>query len=148
MTVTNLAWVLIAAPMFGAAVLLLAGKRSNAWGHWLGVLASAVSAVLAIGILIELLGLPAGDRASHLSLYSWITAGDFSVDVGLLIDPLSVTFALLITFVGTLIHIYAVAYMAHDADRRRFFALLYLFVDSLLVIVLADTYALMFLHWR
>src|SRR5690625_8024144 len=88
MTVTNLAWVLIAAPMFGAAVLLLAGKRSNAWGHWLGVLASAVSAVLAIGILVELLGLPAGDRASHLSLYSWIPAGDFSVDVGLLIDPL------------------------------------------------------------
>ncbi len=145
---TNLAWVLIAAPMFGAAVLLLAGKRSNAWGHWLGVLASAVSAVLAIGILVELLGLPAGDRASQLSLYSWIPAGDFSVDVGLLIDPLSVTFALLITFVGTLIHIYAVAYMAQDAARRRFFAYLNLFVASMLVLVLADSYALLFLGWE
>ena len=148
MTVTNLAWVLIAAPMFGAAVLLLAGKRSNAWGHWLGVLASAVSAVLAIGILVELLGLPAGDRVSHLSLYSWIPAGEFSVDVGLLIDPLSVTFALLITFVGTLIHIYAVAYMADDAARRRFFAYLNLFVASMLVLVLADSYALLFLGWE
>lgn len=148
MNLTNLAWVLIAAPMFGAAVLLLAGRRSNSWGHWLGVLASAVSAVLAIGILFELLGRAADDRISQITLYSWIPAGDLNVDIGLLIDPLSVTFALLITFVGTLIHIYAVAYMAGDADRRRFFAYLNLFIASMLVLVLADSYALLFLGWE
>ena len=148
MNLTNLAWVLIAAPMFGAAVLLLAGRRSNPWGHWLGVLASAVSAVLAIGILVELLGRAADDRVNQITLYSWIPAGDLNVDVGLLIDPLSVTFALLITFVGTLIHIYAVAYMANDADRRRFFAYLNLFIASMLVLVLADSYALLFLGWE
>ncbi|WP_147918604.1 NADH-quinone oxidoreductase subunit L [Ruania zhangjianzhongii] len=148
MNLTNLAWVLIAAPMLGAAVLLLAGRRSNPWGHWLGVLASAVSAVLAIGILVELLGRSADDRVSQITLYSWIPAGDLNVDVGLLIDPLSVTFALLITFVGTLIHIYAVAYMADDPDRRRFFAYLNLFIASMLVLVLADSYALLFLGWE
>ncbi|WP_163540728.1 NADH-quinone oxidoreductase subunit L [Occultella kanbiaonis] len=148
MDTLNLAWLLIAIPLVSSAVLLLLGRASDAWGHWLGVLASAASAVLAIVILVQLLGLGADDRVANVHLFDWITAGDLTVSAGLLVDPLSVTFALLITFVGTLIHIYAVAYMSHDADRRRFFAYLNLFIAAMLVLVLADSYALLFLGWE
>lgn len=148
MNLTNFAWVLIAAPLFSATVLLLAGRRSNSWGHWLGVLAPAVSAITAIGLLVQMLGLPSADRTADLQLYSWIPAGDLNVSAGLLIDPLSVTFALLITVVGTLIHIYSIGYMAHDPHRRRFFAYMNLFLASMLMLVLADSYALLFLGWE
>ncbi|CAM3740883.1 NADH-quinone oxidoreductase subunit L [Occultella aeris] len=148
MDTLNLAWLLIAIPLVSSAVLLLLGRASDSWGHWLGVLASAASAVLAIVILVQLLGLGADDRVAEVHLFDWITAGDLTVSAGLLVDPLSVTFALLITFVGTLIHIYAVAYMSHDSDRRRFFAYLNLFIAAMLVLVLADSYALLFLGWE
>ena len=75
-------------------------------------------------------------------------AGDFQVDAGLLLDPLSVSFVLLVTFVGSLIHVYSVAYMEHDPDRRRFFAYLNLFVASMLLLVLADSYLLLFVGWE
>src|SRR5690625_1185276 len=99
-------------------------------------------------MLTEMLGAPDADRVTNLHLFDWITAGDFTVSAGLLIDPLSVTFALLITVVGTLIHIYAVGYMAHDPDRRRFFAYMNLFLAAMLILVLADSYALLFLGWE
>ncbi|TDE91723.1 NADH-quinone oxidoreductase subunit L [Occultella glacieicola] len=148
MDTLNLAWLLVAIPLVSSAVLLLLGRGSDAWGHWLGVLASAASAVLAIVILVQLLGLGADDRTANVHLFDWIPAGDLTVSAGLLVDPLSVTFAILITFVGTLIHIYAVAYMSHDVDRRRFFAYLNLFIAAMLVLVLADSYALLFLGWE
>ncbi len=145
---TNLAWLLIAIPLASAAVLLVGGRRTNAWGHWLGVVAAAAAALLGIGILIEMLGLPEAERIHDLHLFSWIPAGDLSVDAGLLVDPLSMTFVLLITFVGALIHVYSVAYMEHDENRRRFFAYLNLFVAAMLVLVLADSYALLFVGWE
>ncbi|SED59468.1 NADH-quinone oxidoreductase subunit L [Ruania alba] len=145
---TDLAWLLIAIPLASAAVLLVGGRRTDAWGHWLGVLAAGAAAVLGIAILVELLGLPGEDRVVNLHLFSWIPAGDLSVDAGLLVDPLSMTFVLLITFVGALIHIYSVAYMEHDAARRRFFAYLNLFIAAMLVLVLADSYALLFVGWE
>ncbi|UFU05797.1 NADH-quinone oxidoreductase subunit L [Ruania halotolerans] len=145
---TDLAWLLIAIPLVSAAVLLVGGRRTDAWGHWLGVLAAIASAVLGIAILVELLGLPGEDRVAGVHLFSWIPAGDLSVDAGLLVDPLSMTFVLLITFVGALIHIYSVAYMEHDPARRRFFAYLNLFVAAMLVLVLADSYALLFVGWE
>ena len=70
------------------------------------------------------------------------------MDAGLLVDPLSMTFVLLITFVGTLIHIYSIGYMAHDPDRRRFFAYLNLFIAAMLLLVLADSYLLLFVGWE
>ncbi|MBK5249100.1 MAG: NADH-quinone oxidoreductase subunit L [Actinomycetales bacterium] len=144
----NLSWLLIAIPLASAGVLLVLGRRVDRWGHWLGVLASAASAAGAIAMLVELLGRGAADRSVGVHLFRWIPAGDLNVDAGLLVDPLSLTFVLLITFVGTLIHIYAVAYMEHDTDRRRFFAYLNLFVAAMLVLVLADSYALLFLGWE
>ena len=81
-------------------------------------------------------------------LFNWIPAGSFQLDAGLRIDPLSMAFVLLITFVGSLIHVYSVAYMEHDPDRRRFFAYLNLFVASMLLLVLADSYLLLFVGWE
>ena len=139
---------IVAIPLASAGLLLVLGRRSDAWGHWLGVIASTASAVMAFVILFGLLGRDAGDRAVSVHLFSWIPAGDLSVDAGFLLDPLSATFLALITFVGTLIHIYAVAYMEHDDDRRRFFAYLNLFIAAMLILVLADSYALLFVGWE
>lgn len=148
MDTVNLAWLLVAIPLASATLLLLLGRRSDGWGHWLGVLASAVPAVLAIVILAEMLAQPSGERSTSVHLFEWITAGDFNVTAGLLIDPLSITFALLITVVGTLIHIYSVSYMAADPDRRRFFAYLNLFIAAMMLLVLGDSFALLFVGWE
>ncbi len=142
------AWLLVALPMLGAAVLLLGGARTDRWGHWFGVLASASAFVVAAVVWIAMLGLPADQRVVDLHLFSWIPAGAFSLDAGMRIDPLSMSFVLLVTFVGTLIHVYSVAYMEHDTDRRRFFAYLNLFVAAMLLLVLADSYVLLFVGWE
>ncbi|TQL03317.1 NADH-quinone oxidoreductase subunit L [Cellulomonas sp. SLBN-39] len=139
---------LVAVPLASAAVLLLLGRRADRWGHWLGVLASAASFVVAAVLLVGLLGLPAEQRVHDVTLGTWFDAGALSVDAGLRVDPLSLTFVLLVTFVGTLIHVYSVAYMEHDASRRRFFAYLNLFVAAMLLLVLADSYALLFVGWE
>jgi NADH-quinone oxidoreductase subunit L len=144
----SLAWLLVALPLLGAGVLLLLGRRADRWGHWLGVLASAGAFVVGVAVLAQLLGLPAEERVLDVHLFSWIPAGNLTVDAGLRIDPLSMTFVMLVTFVGTLIHIYSVAYMEHDTDRRRFFAYLNLFVAAMLLLVLADSYALLFVGWE
>jgi NADH-quinone oxidoreductase subunit L len=144
----SLAWLVIALPLAGAAVLLLAGRRADRWGHWLGVLASGASFVVGLVLLLGLLGRDAADRVLDLHLFRWLPTGSFGVDAGLRLDPLSLTFVLLVTFVGTLIHVYSVAYMEHDADRRRFFAYLNLFVAAMLVLVLADSYLLLFFGWE
>jgi len=142
------AWLLVALPLLGAAVLLLGGSRTDRWGHWFGVLASAAAFVVGAVVWIAMLGLPADERVVDLHLFSWIPAGAFSLDAGMRIDPLSMTFVLLVTFVGTLIHVYSVAYMAHDTSRRRFFAYLNLFVAAMLLLVLADSYVLLFVGWE
>nr|WP_203671535.1 NADH-quinone oxidoreductase subunit L [Cellulomonas phragmiteti] len=139
---------LVALPLLSAAVLLLLGRRADRWGHWLGVLASAGSFVVGLGLLLGLLGLPAGQRVHDVHLGTWLDAGALSIDAGLRVDPLSLTFVLLVTFVGTLIHVYSVAYMEHDAARRRFFAYLNLFVAAMLLLVLADSYVLLFVGWE
>lgn len=148
MNLTSLAPLLVAVPLASAAVLLLLGRAADRWGHWLGVLASATSFVIGALLLIELLGRDAADRGIGVHLFDWISVGRFSLAAGLQVDPLSLTFVLLVTFVGTLIHIYSVAYMAHDDSRRRFFAYLNLFIAAMLILVLADSYLLLFVGWE
>jgi NADH-quinone oxidoreductase subunit L len=142
------AWLLVALPLLSAAVLLLLGRRADRWGHWLGVAASSAAFLVGAGLLVSLLGAGAEDRVRDLHLFTWLPAGAFSLDAGLRLDPLSLTFVLLVTFVGSLIHVYSVAYMEHDADRRRFFAYLNLFVAAMLLLVLADSYLLLFVGWE
>lgn len=144
----DLIWLTIAVPLASSALLLLAGKRANPWGHWLGVLASGSTFVVALGAFIQMIGLDAHDRAHGVHLFSWIPGGELSLDAGLLVDPLSLTFVLLVSFVGTLIHVYSVAYMEHDAGRRIFFAYLNLFVAAMLLLVLADSFLLLFVGWE
>ncbi len=146
--VLSLLWLIIALPALGAAILLLAGRRSDAWGHWLGVGTVAGSFVVSLMAFLALLGRGEEDRAVGQTLFSWIEAGPFTVDMALLYDPLSALFLLLITGVGALIHVYSVGYMAHDPRRRRFFGYLNLFVAAMLVLVLADNYLVLFLGWE
>ena len=142
------AWLLVAIPLLSAALLLLLGRRADSWGHWFGVGASTASFVLAVAITVQELGLPAEERVMAHSLYTWISTGDLTIDFATRVDTLSMSFVLLVTFVGTLIHVYSVAYMEHDTDRRRFFAYMNFFVAAMLLLVLADSFALLFVGWE
>lgn len=144
----SLIWLAVAIPLISAGFLLVAGKAANAWGHWLGIAASASSLIVGLMAASTLLGLEPEQRVQNVDVYSWVPAGDMSVELGMRVDPLSISFVLLVTFVGTLIHIYSVAYMAHDRDRRRFFAYLNLFVASMLLLVLGNSYLVLFVGWE
>lgn len=146
--VIGLAPWLVGFPLIGAAILLLGGRATDRWGHWLGVLASAASAVVGFVLMFRMIGTPPEERSIDHSLGTWLSAGGLDVDLGLRLDPLSMTFVMLVTFVGTLIHVYSVAYMDHDTDRRRFFGYLNLFVAAMLTLVLADSYLLLFVGWE
>ena len=146
--VLSLGWLLIAAPLFGAVVLLLGGRRTDRWGHLLGVGMPALSFLIGLLQFITLLGRDPEDRSVSSQLYSWLPVGGLQVDVGFLLDPLSMCFVLLITFVGTLIHVYSVGYMEHDRDRRRFFGYLNLFIAAMLLLVLADSYLVLYVGWE
>jgi NADH-quinone oxidoreductase subunit L len=141
-------WLLVAIPLASAAVLLLLGKRADKWGHWLGVLSVAVTFVLGLSMFLSLRGLDEEARSAQLSLWDFIAVGNLHVDFGLLFDPLSGVFVLLITGVGSLIHLYAVGYMEHDPGRRRFFAYFNLFVAAMLLLVLGNNYVMLYFGWE
>jgi NADH-quinone oxidoreductase subunit L len=146
--VQRAAWLLVAFPLAGAAVLLLGGKRTNAWGHLLGVAMPVAAFVYGVIAFAVMLSYPAASRARDLHIYQWISVGRFNVDIGLLLDPLSICFVLLITGVGSLIHIFAVGYMASDPERRRFFGYMNLFLAAMLLLVLADNYLGLYAGWE
>lgn len=139
---------LIALPLAGAAILLLGGRRMDKWGHLLGTAMSAASFGVGIYQLMLMLDRPTEQRPASQKLFEWISVGDFKVDAGLLLDQLSICFVLLITGVGTLIHIYSISYMSHDKDRRRFFAYLNLFIAAMLLLVLGDSYLNLYVGWE
>ncbi|MEU5859624.1 NADH-quinone oxidoreductase subunit L [Nonomuraea sp. NPDC047529] len=139
------AWLMIALPLVGAFILLVFNKFTNRWGHLLGTVMSLASFVVAVLAFFELIGFGEEERRRAVHLYEFIPG---MVDMGLLIDPLSISFALLITGVGSLIHIYSIGYMSHDEHRRRFFAYLNLFVAAMLLLVLADNYVGLFIGWE
>ena len=147
LTSANLVW-LIALPLFSSAILLLAGKRSNSWGHVLATTVSASAFTVGVIEFFAMQGRPEESRAVTQKLFTWISVGTFKVDASLLLDQLSICFVLLITGVGTLIHIYSIAYMSHDLDRRRFFAYLNLFIAAMLLLVLGDSYLNLYVGWE
>src|SRR3954447_3455413 len=114
------AWLLVAIPLVSGLGLLVWGKESDRFGHLIGTAASSASFLVGVGAFIELLGRPADDRSFHKTLFTWISAGPFHVDMAYTFDQLSGLFVLLITGVGSLIHVYSIGYMEHDARRRRF----------------------------
>ena len=137
-------WLLIAFPALGALLLLVGGARTNPWGHLLGCATVIASFVYGLAMLLS----SDVSKGTDTALYSWIPVGDLQVDFGLRIDPLSVTFVLLITGVGALIHVYSIGYMADDDGRRRFFGYLNLFVASMLLLVLGDGFVTLYLGWE
>ena len=139
---------LIALPLFGAISLLLLGRRADKWGHLLATAMSAGSFAVGLFQLSEMLGRTAESRPVSQKLFTWISVGSFNVDASLLLDQLSISFVLLITGVGTLIHIYSISYMSHDPDRRRFFAYLNLFIAAMLLLVLGDSYLNLYVGWE
>ena len=145
---THYTWLLVALPLAGAAILLFGGRRTDAWGHWLGVAAALGAFGVGATLFAELLGRSGDDRLIHQTVYTWIPVNQFQVDFGLQIDQLSISFVLLISGVGSLIHIYSVAYMADDGDRRRFFGYLNLFLASMLLLVISDNFLLLYVGWE
>jgi len=146
--VQHAAWLILAFPAFAATVLLLGGRRTDRWGHLLGVAAPLAAFGYGLACFFALLSYPVAQRSRDVHMYSWIPVGRFQVSLGLLLDPLSMCFVLLITGVGSLIIIYSVGYMAHDRERRRFFAFMNLFVTAMLLLVLADNYLVLYAGWE
>jgi NADH-quinone oxidoreductase subunit L len=142
------AWLLVVLPVLSAAVLLLGGKRTDKWGHLLGTLVPIVLFGYGLLLFLDVRGLDPDQRSRDLHLWSWIPVGGLNVDLGLLIDPLSLTFVLLITGVGSLIHVYSIGYMEHDPGRRRFFAYLNLFVAAMLLLVLGNNFVALYFGWE
>jgi NADH-quinone oxidoreductase subunit L len=137
---------IIGLPLLGAAVLLLGGRFTDRWGHWLGVATVATSFVLGIAVMV---GIPHAKTSGYdQHLWTFLHVGDFEVGADLMADRLSILFVLLITGVGSLIHLYSVGYMEHDPRRRRFFGYLNLFVAAMLLLVLGGNYLMLFLGWE
>ncbi|WP_327728226.1 NADH-quinone oxidoreductase subunit L [Streptomyces sp. NBC_00487] len=144
----NLIALLVAAPLLGAAVLLCGGRRLDAVGHWIGTALAAASFVIGVVLFADMLGKDAEHREIGQYLFSWIPVEGFQADVAFQLDQLSMTFVLLITGVGSLIHVYSIGYMENDERRRRFFGYLNLFLAAMLLLVLADNYLLLYVGWE
>ncbi len=146
--VFDLIWLVIALPLLGAVILLLGGRYTDKWGHLLGTALPVGSFLLSLVLFFSLLGRDESERQVGQHLYDWIEVGGLHVGMDLLYDPLSALFLLLITGVGSLIHVYSIGYMAHDPRRRRFFGYLNLFVAAMLMLVLSENYLGLFLGWE
>jgi NADH-quinone oxidoreductase subunit L len=146
--VFSLLWLVIALPLAGAAILLIGGRYTDKWGHLLGTALPIGSFAISLAMFVSLLGREEDDRQVVQHLYTWFETGHLHVGMDLLYDPLSSLFLLLITGVGSLIHVYSIGYMAHDPRRRRFFGYLNLFVAAMLMLVLSENYLGLFLGWE
>ena len=141
-------WLIPGLPLFGAAVLLIAGRRADRWGHLLGCATALAAFVLSTWHLVAMVSRQGAGRPVDQTLFTWVSVGELHVDFGLRLDQLSMVFVLLITGVGTLIHWYSTGYMAHDPARRKFFAYLNLFLAAMLLLVSADNFLGLYLGWE
>jgi NADH-quinone oxidoreductase subunit L len=156
----NFIWLIPIFPLLGAAIQLFFGRRSsNKAVSAVSVGLPGLSFAWAVGCFIQFLGLPESHQhVFHKHLYTWLPAGAFhlsngslgnlNVNVGMQLDPLSCVMVLVVTGVGFLIHVYSIGYMAHEGGYYRFFGYLNLFMFSMLVLVLADNYLMMFVGWE
>jgi len=149
----DLAWLLLAFPALGALINLLVGQRlGRAVIGWIAAGAVGASFVVSVGLFFNLMGLAADARQVTVDLPlwggTWLTVGDFDVPAALLLDPLSITMALIVTGVGTLIHIYSISYMAHEDYYQRFFVYLNFFIFAMLILVLSNNFLGMFVGWE
>jgi NADH-quinone oxidoreductase subunit L len=142
-------WLIPFLPLMGAIINGLIGSRiSKKAVGLIGCLTVAVSFLASIPILLKLLSFPAEQRSIEVTIFNWITSGNFQIDVTFLIDPLSCLMVLVVTGVGLLIHIYSIGYMHADKAYWRYFSFLNLFIFFMLMLVLAANYLVMFLGWE
>ncbi len=146
--IAGLAWLLLVLPGLGAVVLMVGGKKLDRIAPILGCLTIAADFVIGVAIFLATVGADATDRIHDVPLYHWMPVGDLQVDFGLHLDPLSLTFVLLITGVGGLIHVYSIGYMKHDDNRRVFFAYMNLFVTAMLLLVLGNSFVTLYFGWE
>ncbi|MBI3189893.1 MAG: NADH-quinone oxidoreductase subunit L, partial [Ignavibacteriales bacterium] len=141
---------IILLPFIGFLINGLLGKKINSekLSGWIGSLSVGASFAIAVAIFIEMLGHPSEERSHIVTIFSWLTAGSFSVDVAYQVDQLSILMTLVVTGVGFLIHVYSIGYMHGDKGLWRFFAYLNLFIFMMLNLILADNFLLMFLGWE
>jgi NADH-quinone oxidoreductase subunit L len=145
----SLAGIVPLLPLVGAAALMLFGRRlGDPRAGWFATGLMVLAFLWSLVLLVALLSLSPGER-SHVSIvFTWLPADQLRVNIGFLADPLSVTWCLLVTGVGSLIFLYAIGYMRGDPNFGRFFAYFSLFAASMLILVLASNYLLTFLGWE
>ncbi|NNC79609.1 MAG: NADH-quinone oxidoreductase subunit L [Acidimicrobiales bacterium] len=136
-------------PLLGFGAILLFGRRlGEPAAGWLATGAVGGSFVASVLVWIGLLAEDGHDRVVTKTVFEWVPVGDLSVDVGFLVDPLSVAMILFVTGIGALIHLYSIAYMHGDENFSKFFLYMNLFVFSMLMLVLGDNLLLTFLGWE
>ena len=145
----DLAWLILVFPALGALINLFVGDRLKERGiHFVASGAVVLSFVVSLGLFFGLSGLDEHHRTATVHLWDWITIGSFRAPAALLIDPLSVTMALIVTGVGALIHIYAGGYMHGEQNYQRFFVYLNFFILAMLVLILSNNFVSMFVGWE
>jgi NADH-quinone oxidoreductase subunit L len=145
----DLVWLIPALPLAGFLVLLVAGRRlGEPVAGWIATLACLGAFGASVAVFIGLMGEHHEEREFTQTLFEWLPAGGLHVDVGFLVDPLSITMALFVTGVGSLIHLYSIGYMHGDPGYPRFFTYLNLFAFSMLMLVLGDNLLVTFLGWE
>ena len=145
----DLVWLIPAFPLAGFLILLVGGRRLG--DPKAGYLASAMvfaSFVVAAGIYFDLLGRAEEDRSTVVTLFSWVPVGTLQIDLAFLADPLSILMCLFVTFIGGLIHLFAVGYMHGDPKFSKFFLYMNLFVFSMTLLVLGENLLVTFLGWE
>jgi len=145
----DVAYLIPALPLAGFLVLVVLGRRAGDPGAgWIATTAIGAAFLCAVGAFVQLLGEGQEARSVSKPIFTWIKAGGFEVKAGLLLDPLSITMALFVTGVGTLIHLYSIGYMKGDERYPRFFVYLNLFAFSMLMLILGNSFLLTFLGWE
>jgi NADH-quinone oxidoreductase subunit L len=146
---TSALWLLPAFPLVGALVLMVFGRRlGEPRSGWFAAAMPIASFLVTLSVYFDLLSRSSEERHEVITLFSWIPVGALHIDVALLADPLSITMALFITGIGSLIHLYAIGYMHGDPNFSKFFLYLNLFVFSMLMLVLGENLLVTFLGWE
>jgi NADH-quinone oxidoreductase subunit L len=145
----DLIWLIPALPLAGFLLLVAFGARmGEPRAGWLATLASSASFVVTAAVFLDMLGKDPEARHHVVTLFTWLPAGGFHVDLGFLADPLSMAMALFVTGVGSLIHLYSIGYMHGDPKFSKFFVYLNLFLFSMLLLVLGSNLLVTFLGWE
>src|SRR5512135_931513 len=144
MAILKLIWLVPVLPLAGVAINGIFGRWVRDRAHLLGVGTTGLSFLIGLAIFLQV----AGGQSLNWDVYVWVPVQDVQATVGFLLDPLSAVMMLVVTFVGFLIHVYSVGYMHGDPGYARFFTYLNLFMTSMLILVLANNYLLMFLGWE